>query len=386
MSFWDVMFISLGLVLVISLLSYWFFRSRKNRMEQKKIEQQREKERILEDRTTNFNRSFKDISTLELNEWVSEPLKRKFEQAYDKKTMLKMHLHFLEENPGYAYQYKNVWIELNRFFFLAGIFKNVEMFSSTVDSLWHSMLDCEKEYELFCRRFINRKIDHLPHSNDGVKVSKPKERALFDIMYVMFFPISEPSTKLWGDFLEKDRNEHTMYWFKHFKETPIEQLKKELLLPDTSPQAVELFVQFVDKVKKELHFDKAEALSHKTWHNYVESPEVVAGGIDFSKSILTRMHVFMFAAEWFDVESEEKTTSKWEQEQMSRSGTESSSGRSSSHDYSWTPSSSKSSDDSGSSSTYSSCSSGSDSSCSSGSSSSCSSGGGSSSSCSSCSS
>lgn len=334
----------------------------------------------LEVRNSNFDFDYKEMIDLGLNEWVPEGLKKKYQNALDKEYLLKAHMEFLEENPELENDSKRLWIEAHRFLFMAGIFKNVEMFSEEVDHIWHAMLHFEKDYETFSHNFIGRKIEHIPH---GEKVHKPKERALFDILYILLFQVSSNNIKIWNGFLEKDRIDHVFEWFSYIKNTSTNTLEKEMLLPDTSAVAANLFLQLIRKVKDGIEFDGMEAKRVKTRANYIKEPEVShkGQGMDFSMSILSQIQVRTFEDQWVKIEEDyekQKAKEDYAYQQSLYSGSSlnddrnSGSGKYSSgydSDFSSTSSKSSSSSDSDS-----------------GSSSSCSSGGGSSSSCSSCSS
>jgi len=93
------------------------------------------------------------------------------------------------------------WYELKKFLFLAGTSKELPMFSTQVDNIWHFFLEEKQLYNDFCLAFIGERIEH--HSHKTPK-HLPNERAWFDILYLSFFNITSHS-HLWGEFMQEKK-------------------------------------------------------------------------------------------------------------------------------------------------------------------------------------
>lgn len=260
-------------------------------------EQVRENERITHDFLNDAERYF----TLNTNDWVSPSLKKKYEKALDKNFLLKVHQQYIKEHPKRRHDSHLYWQELHRYLFMAGIFKQMEMFSEEVDHIWHIMLEYPTEYELFCHKFVGRVIEHKPH---GEKQHKPKERALQDILYIMLFPLDSNSVRILGTFLEKERNAFVLEWCREFQSSTTVEMEKKLMLPGTSPMAQNLLHDLVEEVKDSLVFNEKEAKKAQTRRRFVEEPDYHRHGADYSGTLLTQVQVNLFADEWAVVEKE----------------------------------------------------------------------------------
>lgn len=380
MELWQ--WILIGVVITLFFMVLDFLLDRKERL--KEEERERNCAQWDEEVRQRFLDNYEKYTTLETNPWVSESLKKKYIKALDKDFLLKVHTQYIEEHPDRIHDGYMYWQELHRYLFMAGIFKQMEMFSEEMDHIWHIMLEHKVEYELFCHKFVGRVIEHKPH---GEKAHKPKERALQDLLYLMLFPLDSTNVHVLGSFLAKDRNDDLLDWCREFQQSTAVELEKRLLLPDTSPRAQDLLHSLVARIKEGLLFDKREAEKARTRNGFIKEPVHRKQGADCSGTLLSQVQVALFGVEWSVIEEEtaerEREMAKKEaelyQENLSKLQAESQRGSDSGSYAIWGGSSSNSS--SGSSSNYDDYS-GSSSSCSSGSGSS----GGSGSSCSSCSS
>jgi len=92
--------------------------------------------------------------------------------------------------------------ELKRFFLLAAVLREVNMFASRVDEVWHEMLMFTREYEDFCKRFAGATIHHAPHGAVAAAAA-PAARPWFDWVYGELFVIYPESEALWGPFFRR---------------------------------------------------------------------------------------------------------------------------------------------------------------------------------------
>lgn len=88
-------------------------------------------------------------------------------------------------------------LELKRYFLMTAILKEVPMFSSAVDAIWHEMLMFTREYSRFGEAFIGAPIHHGPHT-DGQP--DPGGRAWFDWVYAQLFVATPYSSRIWQPF------------------------------------------------------------------------------------------------------------------------------------------------------------------------------------------
>lgn len=90
-------------------------------------------------------------------------------------------------------------VELKRYFLIVAVLKNVPMFSSRVDDIWHEMLLFTREYQQFCDKFIGFAVHHAPY----LKASPmPEEKAWFDWVYAQLFVPMTYSSRIWQGFFQ----------------------------------------------------------------------------------------------------------------------------------------------------------------------------------------
>ena len=107
------------------------------------------------------------------------------------------------------------WVEMRRYFLICALFKQMPMFSSKVDDIWHEMLMFTREYQQFCKQFYGYMLHHSPH---GQSVSQPDQRALFDWTYSQLFPMTRPNSRLWNGFFNYPLSQATMNNLYSFNE------------------------------------------------------------------------------------------------------------------------------------------------------------------------
>lgn len=94
------------------------------------------------------------------------------------------------------------WFELKRYFLMCALLRNVPMYSTKADEVWHEMLMFTREYEGFCQQFCGAYIHHAPHGQDDNRPGAGS-RAWFDWLYAELFELSPVSGKVWGSFFRE---------------------------------------------------------------------------------------------------------------------------------------------------------------------------------------
>ncbi|WP_017812406.1 glycine-rich domain-containing protein [Paenibacillus shenyangensis] len=146
-----------------------------------------------------------------------EPLVRRLEQSlpsdYEhqlRQRVLTEHAELSEEEWAWR------WIEMKRYLLMCALFRQMPMFSSRVDDIWHEMLMFTREYQQFCDRFYGYMLHHSPH---GGSLFQPDQRALFDWAYAELFPITRANAYVWAGFfqypLDKDMMNNMLAFNPH---------------------------------------------------------------------------------------------------------------------------------------------------------------------------
>lgn len=105
----------------------------------------------------------------------------------------------LKEHPQITErEYEWRWLELQRFFVMCSVLKQVPMFSPAVDEVWHEMLMYTHDYQQFSKQFLGQMLHHIPSGEPSKPM--PEERAWFDLVYVELFGWNYYSALLWGPF------------------------------------------------------------------------------------------------------------------------------------------------------------------------------------------
>ncbi|TYR81802.1 hypothetical protein FZC66_08215 [Priestia megaterium] len=150
--------------------------------------------------------------------------------------------------------------ELKRYFVMNAILREVPMFSSKVDDVWHEMIMYTKDYEQFTTRFLGRFLHHQPNA-DKTPTPQTNKRAFFDWVYAHLFDVKDNSRLLWGRFFQHPLDSEVINDFTHLSED-------ELLMKYFSSnekweeQKRKLIREFKDEIGHAATFKK-ENPSHK---------------------------------------------------------------------------------------------------------------------------
>lgn len=206
----------------------------------KKRWKQNKRERYQEE----FRQNFEDTLAIHELETVHVNLIKHLHVALNPEYMEEVNTAFRLKFPRYSQRQVNeLWRELKRYFVLAAIFKQVEMFHDKVDELWHLMLDDPNKYNQFCQTFIGHKIEHIPHKQP---TWKPTERTLFDFYYVQLFTVDMISLKIWRKFFKEDKG---ISFLNEFTSRELTSLKQTYMRTNTSQEAEQTFEFFVARLK-----------------------------------------------------------------------------------------------------------------------------------------
>ncbi|WP_322906170.1 hypothetical protein [Paenibacillus campi] len=154
------------------------------------------------------------------------------------------------------------WHEMKRYLLICALFREVPMFSSRIDDIWHEMLMFTRKYEQFCQRFYGYMLHHSPH---GGSVSQPDQRALFDWAYGELFPLERANTKLWGSFFRHPLPSSIMNELLAFSEHDPQQSLFNSNMFQRSPEAragiLYLHRRFVAQSQAALRGDRPDSSS-----------------------------------------------------------------------------------------------------------------------------
>ncbi|WP_139488297.1 hypothetical protein [Brevibacillus dissolubilis] len=102
--------------------------------------------------------------------------------------------------------------ELKRYLMLTAVLKQVPMFSTKVDDVWHEMLMFTREYSTICDHVAGQFIHHAPHTET---VSMPHERAWFDWVYHQVFTGTPPSRHMYRGFFQNPLDPRLLQDFRN---------------------------------------------------------------------------------------------------------------------------------------------------------------------------
>ncbi len=146
-----------------------------------------------------------------------EPLAQKLEASIPEHYVVQLWQRIQGEHSDMSYrEFEWRWHEMKRYMIMCALMREVPMFSSRVDDIWHEMLMFTREYEQMSNQFYGYMLHHSPHS--GGSISQPNERALFDWVYGELFPIERANTNLWGAFFRQPLASSTMNELLSFSE------------------------------------------------------------------------------------------------------------------------------------------------------------------------
>ncbi len=170
----------------------------------------------------------------------AEPLANKLEASIPQHYEAQLWQRIQSEHPDMPYrEFEWRWHEMKRYMLICALFREVPMFSSRVDDVWHEMLMFTREYEQLCNRFYGYMLHHSPH---GGTVSQPEQRALFDWVYGELFPLERANTNLWGTFFRQPLSSSMMNELLSFSEYQPQHSLFNSSMFERSPEAREVIM------------------------------------------------------------------------------------------------------------------------------------------------
>lgn len=180
-------------------------------------------------------KNFKEVRVPDLIEStrsVGKPIAKELEESLSLEYEYQVFSRMQKETNYSNEQIVKLIFEQKRFFLMAKLFKNVPMFSTDVDEVWHQMLMFTRSYQTFCENFAGRMIHHEPNV-DGVD---PEDaRFTFDVMYHLLFKEEDFSTAAWGNLFAKAP---TNDFVSHWKESSEDELYKEYFIEELATKEV----------------------------------------------------------------------------------------------------------------------------------------------------
>ena len=128
-------------------------------------------------------------------------LEESFESSLSTSYMEQVKERVAKEHGMKPHEIEWATFELKRYFLMNAVIKNVPMFSSKVDDVWHEMIMFTMDYERFTKGFYSRFLHHQPNTNSEAS-SEPGKRAFFDWVYTHLFDVKDNSRLLWGRFFQ----------------------------------------------------------------------------------------------------------------------------------------------------------------------------------------
>jgi hypothetical protein len=125
-------------------------------------------------------------------------LAARLDQALPEEFLDRVRARLAREEHVSDVHWRNLLFELKRYFLLAALLRSAPMWSAAVDEIWHAMILHTREYEAFCRSFLDGFLHHAPNPSPQ---PDPQGRAFFDLAYVTLFVATPFSQRVWGPFL-----------------------------------------------------------------------------------------------------------------------------------------------------------------------------------------
>ncbi|MFX3636559.1 MAG: hypothetical protein ACE3L7_21605 [Candidatus Pristimantibacillus sp.] len=130
-------------------------------------------------------------------------------------------IRFLQENPNIIdHEYDLLFLELQRYFLMCSLLKQVPMFSPSVDEVWHTMIMYTREYDKFGHDYLGQPIHHSPADKIS---SDPHGRAWFDLLYTTLFDHTKYSKHAWGGFFRHPLDKSFIQQFQMLSQEQIRQ-------------------------------------------------------------------------------------------------------------------------------------------------------------------
>lgn len=246
-----------------------------------------------------------------------EALERRLNKAFTPSFQEKLKMRHLQAHSAMSdAEYEWKLLELKRYFVMCSIMRNVPMFSSAVDEIWHDMLMFTREYQHFCDELIGTTIHHAPHSNVQ---PMPGERAWFDWVYSQLFEPTPFSGYIWNAFF---RNPLPKPLLEQFHRESKEQLINHLFNRDAAskyPEIMETIERLIDSTKE--HVQRAyDHSSNHTDNHYDDNREYNRGSFGATDTMMIMAGSMLLYSMMDDGAFEERMQMQAEEEEQRNDG------------------------------------------------------------------
>lgn len=100
------------------------------------------------------------------------------------------------------------YFELQRYFLMCSLLKDVPMFSDEVDEVWHTFILSTRDYDTFSHKFMDEFLHHSPAIS---RTPNPHGRAWFDLIYTHLFEFTSFTGMTWGAFYRHPLSENQVH-------------------------------------------------------------------------------------------------------------------------------------------------------------------------------
>ncbi|OMP66322.1 glycine-rich domain-containing protein [Domibacillus epiphyticus] len=203
------------------------------------------------------------LTTLGLVNNQAAPLRDKLNAAWDEQYAAGVKKRLIEKNIISEDDYKWYELELKRFFLLSAVMKNVPMYNSKVDAIWHDMILFTKEYSVFCDVFNRGFIHHMPSvDREKTEEKASHERAVFELFYTAIFSIHERTDSIHGGFFQNRLDKSFLTKLNELTGDKLNDWLDDELFKFHHPDSLQLIQDIRETLKKQA---KKAALSFKKY-------------------------------------------------------------------------------------------------------------------------
>lgn len=147
------------------------------------------------------------------------------------------------------YEFELRYFELQRYFIMCSLLKDVPMFSDEVDEVWHTFILSTRDYDTFCHRFMGEFLHHNPATT---RTPNPHGRAWFDLIYTQLFKFTAFSGMTWGAFFRHPLSEKQI---QELRNSSVDDLKNKYFRAGANEIAVDSLIAEL-KRQVEISFEK----------------------------------------------------------------------------------------------------------------------------------
>ncbi|MGV3240908.1 hypothetical protein ACEF17_12555, partial [Streptococcus hyovaginalis] len=134
-------------------------------------------------------------------------------------------------------------LELKRFLLLKALVPSLEMYSPSIDNLWHESILFTKNYNEFCHKLKGDFIHHNPNLHSTVNIIG---RYWFDWLYLFLFKPNQIGWKSWNGFMLQKLSESQI---KASSYNLILEIKNTNLKGDQKYHLTEISKLLIEKLK-----------------------------------------------------------------------------------------------------------------------------------------